>query len=309
MSNRVEFGTVHIYPRFGGEDKGDGGVRRVVEAQLRHLPASGFQPVESPEGADVIACHITVPSTYLRLYPEKPFVAHCHGLYWAEYEWATWALKANADVMELLRVADAVTAPSEWVARALRRHTSRPVHVVPHGVELEEWSGGTPRGYVLWNKTRPDPVCDPKPVTALAKAMPDVLFVATFAEESQNLCECPDPDNDHEAGCHLQDSRIFDRIARLVNVAAVRLDAFAEFARVHVYAAGEKKSVEPRENRAQGFVRELQRNQHRRAAGEFNRAREGAAHAVAGIRFAVFDRARRNADEWFQFNPRNMGRG
>ena len=218
MSNRVEFGTVHIYPRFGGEDKGDGGVRRVVEAQLRHLPASGFQPVESPEGADVIACHITVPSTYLRLYPEKPFVAHCHGLYWAEYEWANWALKANADVMELLRVADAVTAPSEWVARALRRHTSRPVHVVPHGVELEEWSGGTPRGYVLWNKTRPDPVCDPKPVTALAKAMPDVLFVATFAEESQNLCECPDPDNDHEAGCHLQDSRIFDRIARLADV-------------------------------------------------------------------------------------------
>ncbi len=212
--------SVHIYPSFGGEDDGDGGVRRVVEAQFRTLPAEGFQPVARPEDAEVIACHITVPSTYLRLYPEKPLVAHCHGLYWAEYDWALWALKANADVMELLRVADAITAPSEWVAQAIRRNTSRPVHVVPHGVDLEEWAGGTPGGYVLWNKTRPDPVCDPAPVTALAALMPDVLFVSTFADGSQNLCECGAPETSHEFGCQLTDPRFFERLARVAKLTA-----------------------------------------------------------------------------------------
>jgi len=208
--------SVHIYPSFGGEDQGDGGVRRVAEAQARHLPAFGFEPVASPEDAEIIACHITVPTSYVRLYPEKPLVAHCHGLYWAQYDWANWALKANADVMELLRVADAITAPSEWVAQAMRRHTSRPITVVPHGVDLDEWTGGTPQGYVLWNKTRLDPVCDPAPVTALAALMPDVLFVSTFG--SENLCECPEPEQRHDATCRLNDPRFFERLGRLAGL-------------------------------------------------------------------------------------------
>lgn len=212
--------SVHLYPSFGGEDQGDGGVRRVVEAQAAHLPAFGFEPAGSPEDADLIACHITVPSTYVRLYPDKPLVAHCHGLYWADFAWPNWALKANTDVMELLRVADAITAPSEWVAQALRRHTSRPIHVVPHGVDVQEWTGGTPRGYVLWNKTRPDPVCDPAPVTALAALMPEVLFVSTFAEGSENLCECSEPDQRHELTCRLNDPRFFERLERLGNLMA-----------------------------------------------------------------------------------------
>lgn len=174
---------VHLYPKFRGEDEGDGGVRRVVEAQIRHLGDLGVGFADRPDDADVIACHIDCPDTYARFFPRTPLVAHCHGLYWAEYEWASWALKANERVVELLRIADAITAPSEWVAQTIRRHTSRRVEVVPHGVDLEEWAGGSSRGYVLWNKTRPDPVCDPGPVAAAAELLPDVPFVTTFAPE------------------------------------------------------------------------------------------------------------------------------
>lgn len=180
---------VHVYPAFGGEDQGDGGVRRVVERQLAHFPDYGIEPSREQE-ADLIACHITAPTTYLRLYPRTPLVAHCHGLYWAEYPWPAWALKANVEVMELLRVADAITAPSEWVAQIIRRHLARPVEVVHHGVDLAEWAVDETvenHGYVLWNKTRPDPVCDPAPMNAVAALLPDVLFISTFGEKASNI--------------------------------------------------------------------------------------------------------------------------
>lgn len=184
---------VHIFPSFGGEDDGDGGIRRVVEAQQEFLPADGVELEEMAAGADLIACHISAPSTYVKLYPRTPLVAMCHGLYWAEYDWPNWALKANVEVMELLRIADAITAPSEWVAQVIRRHTSRPVTVIPHGVRMEEWEPDpAPERYVLWNKTRPDPVCDPMPVVQVANRMSNTVFITTFAPPSdkpRNLVE------------------------------------------------------------------------------------------------------------------------
>lgn len=181
-------GKVHIWPSFGGVDEGDGGVRRVVEGQRAGLAAHGWQVVDRAEDADLIASHITVPETYLVRYPEKPLVAHCHGLYWAEYEWPNWAIKANVQVMQLIRDADVVTAPTEWVAQTVRRAASRDVRVVPHGVDVDRWKPSTKPGrYVLWNKTRPDPVCDPAVVEALAAAMPDVEFRSTFGKATSNL--------------------------------------------------------------------------------------------------------------------------
>ena len=146
------------------------------------LPAHGVELVDDPAQADVIACHIEIPPQLLVRYPEKAFVSHVHGLYWGEYEWPRWALDANRRVMEAIRVADAVTAPSEWVAQAIRRHSSRQVTVVNHGVDADAWRSDGHDGYVLWNKTRPDPVCDPAPPTQLARAMPDVPFVLAFTD-------------------------------------------------------------------------------------------------------------------------------
>lgn len=180
---------VHIYPSFRNADEGDGGIRRVVENQITSLPATGIEIVDDPAVADLIASHITYPMPWARLYPRTPVIAMNHGAYWAEYQWPGWPLKANADVFEACRHADAITAPTEWVAQILRRHLSRPVEVIPHGVNLEEWTPiehtGAP--YVVWNKTRPDPVCDPEPMNQVAALMPEVMFVSTFGKETRNV--------------------------------------------------------------------------------------------------------------------------
>lgn len=190
---------VHLFPAARGEDDGQGGVRRVIEYQQIFLPvASAVDPdpsaivlVDDPAEADVIACHIEIPQEWLRLYPDKAFVLHCHGLYWREYpNWAPWTEKANASVMEGIRCADVVTSPSQWVAESIARHTSRRAVVIPHGVEPEEWEGPRDEGiedYVWWDKTRPDPICDPAPMNAVAALLPDVHFVSTFGEPAPNV--------------------------------------------------------------------------------------------------------------------------
>lgn len=191
---------VHVWPTLPrGTDEGDGGIRQVVRAQYRDLPAFGWEVVESPADADVIACHIEIPQSYLTLYGHKPFVLHNHGCYWhgpgtgtsqrdPAYEWWGWAYDVNLRVLESLRVADLTTAVSEWTAHTLRRHSMRDVRVVTHGVDLTEWEPASEgsAGYVLWNKTRIDPICDPQPVLDLARAMPSRRFVTTFLPEGES---------------------------------------------------------------------------------------------------------------------------
>lgn len=189
---------VCLYPRAEGEDPGQGGVRRVIEAQQRYLPEFGVELVDDPALADVLASHISFPPEWVKLYPDKAFVLHCHGLYWAEYEWPGWALTANSEVMEGIRVADAVTVPSLWIRDVIAKHTCREARIIAHGVDLDEFSPYVaPRGedgklveippYVLWDKTRPDPVCDPSVVNAVAALLPEVQFVTTFGEPAPNV--------------------------------------------------------------------------------------------------------------------------
>ena len=175
---------VFLNPIYTGEDKGDGGVRRVVEAQIQHLPSYGWDVVASPDSADVLASHIILTSQLERIH-DKPLVLHNHGLYWHEFEWPNWSHKVNKEIMKAVRRVDALTAPSEWVAQSLRRNSLRPVPVIGHGINLEEWSGfRNSKGYVLWNKTRVDPVCTNDAMNELAKRAPDIPFVATLADES-----------------------------------------------------------------------------------------------------------------------------
>lgn len=171
---------IHLLPDFKGADNADGGIRRVVEAQRRYLPALGWEFMADPAGADIVATHAgmraDIPAT-------TPLVNHCHGLYWTGYSWVRWALSMNRDVIKAMRRADVVTAPSEWVAQAVRRGTWLDPQVLYHGVEPDDWSPpdrGGHGGYVLWNKTRVDAVCDPEPVFELAKRARDVQFVTTL---------------------------------------------------------------------------------------------------------------------------------
>lgn len=186
---------VFLWPDYGdAPDPGDGGVRRVVEAQRRYLPQFGVEVVNSPEDADVINAHMTAPDTLLRNYQGKPLVASNHGFYWQGYDWGEWAEKANADVMRLVRAADAVTAPSEWVANIIRRHSNRPVTAIYHGIELPEPQLEND-GYVLWNKTRVDPICDARPLRELAARLPGVRFQSTFWQDGDHDRDRLWPDN------------------------------------------------------------------------------------------------------------------
>lgn len=176
---------VYITPRFDGEDKGDGGIRRVVEAQKKWLPTVGVDIADSIGDCDVVAAHaVEWPRT------DRPVVSHNHGLYWAEYEWPQWALNANRAVIESMHKADAVTAVSEWAANAIARNTWIRPTVVYHGVDTDEWTPtrkAAPEKYVLWNKTRVDPICDPSPMQELAALARDYKFLSTFGEVADNV--------------------------------------------------------------------------------------------------------------------------
>jgi glycosyltransferase involved in cell wall biosynthesis len=187
-------------------DTGEGGIRRVVEAQRQHLPQYGIEVVDDPEEADLYFAHAypLAAQNSVRNHPERPLIIGQHGCYWDEYTWSKAHQEINAYCMEAIRQADYITAPSEWLAQAIRRNSLREVEVIPHGVELDEWppkqihivTGLTPDQmekvlahppnppYVLWNKTRVDPVCDPTPLERLVAMAPDVQFVSTFALEA-----------------------------------------------------------------------------------------------------------------------------
>lgn len=207
MSDRTQV-KLFISPDFRSADAGDGGVRRVVEAQRRYLPSLGFDIVDDPAAADLIACHSGdwIPRSVNR---GAVRVVHCHGLYWDEpqYKWWAWAKDRNAKIIDTFRKADLVVSPAEWVANILRRDLWLDTPVLYNGIELPsvgfataaKRGRGRPRKdaavdgavvggsseahdrYVLWNKARVDPVCEVDSLGALIERMPDVEFVSTFA--------------------------------------------------------------------------------------------------------------------------------
>lgn len=171
-----------ISPDFNRPDAADGGIRRVIEAQKLYLPSLGIDIVTSEQEADIVAIHAGS-----RVDTNKPIIAHCHGLYWNEYEWQNWSLKLNNDVIRVLHNANQITAPSEWVANAIRRAMWCDPVVLHHGVDIDEWKA-VPKtqqeDYVLWNKTRLDAVCDVAPMIEVAKLMANRRFVSTYGGDT-----------------------------------------------------------------------------------------------------------------------------
>jgi len=171
------------------------GIRRVYEAQVKHLPKFGVEVVKNIDEADVIACH---GGEY-----EKrrgvPVVNHNHGLYWSRYPWGGNYQEANQMGIEAMRRSVAHTVPSEWVGRAIERGMLVYPEVVYHGVDAEEWSApeeqsaytrglGLPfKRYVLWNKAREDFVSNPTDMNEVAKLLPDMYFVSTLGKPAPNV--------------------------------------------------------------------------------------------------------------------------
>lgn len=172
---------VMIWPHFNPKEKGEGGIRRVVEAQHKHLPNLGIEIVDKPERADVINVH----ADYLET--DKPVAYSNHGLYWAGFKWERWSYEVNAKIIQAMRMAHSVSVPSNWVHNSLSRGMLLDPHVLMHGVDIEDWEPGENNGYILWAKNRPDPICDPVPVNMLAQQCPDLQFITTFGSRADNI--------------------------------------------------------------------------------------------------------------------------
>jgi glycosyltransferase involved in cell wall biosynthesis len=171
---------VKIWPDFGKE-AGQGGIKRVYEAQHRWLPEYGIELVKTEEQADLIAVHADDYKT------DRPVAYHCHGLYWDGYKWPQWAYNANAKIIRAMTRAAGVSVPSQFVGHTLARGMLLPTTTLYHGVDLEDWEPQQHEGYILWAKNRPDPICDPAPIGILARLCPDLQFISTFGEPSHNL--------------------------------------------------------------------------------------------------------------------------
>lgn len=174
---------VFITPNYRHDDKGDGGIRRVTEAQIKYLPEYGIELVDKAEDADVVNVHAT------EVVDHPNVVLSCHGLYWTEDDWGDikWVKNANNLLIEGFRTAQHVTAPSRWVANVLQRGMLVNPTVIGHGINVSEWKPAQSRGYILYNKNREDPSCRSEAVNVLAERFPREKFVSTFGRATENV--------------------------------------------------------------------------------------------------------------------------
>jgi glycosyltransferase involved in cell wall biosynthesis len=162
-----------------------GGISTVIAKYREHLPRLGIDIVDEGE-CDVELIHAGCAEFSS---PRGANVAALHGLYW------TGDIPAlsrsyhviNRRVANSVAKAAVVTVPSPWVAESVQRAFGITPFVVPHGVDVDEWGGGKDGGYVLWAKNTKSLTCDPTPVIEVAKQMPDVRFVSTFAPSVSNI--------------------------------------------------------------------------------------------------------------------------
>lgn len=158
-------------------------INQIVVRLQQHLPKYGYRLTEQPEEAVLTACHAGQCGN--GAYAD---VAHSHGLYpTASGQSEFWHWGANVGVIQSLRAAKQITVPSQWVADILRRDMNVDPAVIGWAVDFDEWTPADNSGYVLWNKTRADAVCDPKPMVDLAAKSHKQLFLTTFGEGTPNI--------------------------------------------------------------------------------------------------------------------------
>lgn len=158
-------------------------IHQIVVRLGKHLPKYGIDLVENPREAHLRAGHAGQGS-------DAPIdVAHYHGLYpTADGMGSNGYFAINAKVIQNLKTAKAITAPSNWIADVLRRDMHVNPHIISWGVDTDEWTPDPdPQSYVLWNKARVDAVCDPTPMIKLAARAHDTLFLTTFGEGTPNI--------------------------------------------------------------------------------------------------------------------------
>lgn len=162
---------------------GESGIHTVIRAYFRHGADYGIEWVSrEADTFDVLAIHAGTAGKYPA---NSPIVAHTHGLYWtADYNMGRWAHKSNRTVVNSIVHARQITVPSEWVGEVFKRDMRLTPHVVPHGIDWDNWQHNYERGnYVIgYAKNRAGlDVCDPSFLSGMALNFPDLPFVCTFA--------------------------------------------------------------------------------------------------------------------------------
>ena len=151
----------------------DNGVGQVLVNYQRRFPEVDIELAKPGESYDLSASHLG--------YNIDADVHHNHGLWLGGLE--SQRAEQNKTIIESVRRAKQVIVPSEYVAGYFRRDMRLDPHVVGHGVNWEEWQSAENRGHILWDKNRKSTICDPHPVTVLAKRFPRLPFVTTFVED------------------------------------------------------------------------------------------------------------------------------
>lgn len=171
---------MHPTPEIARENSA-AGIPQVILNLAKYLPKFGWEVVNAPEKADLIAHHAGSGNGQCD-------VAHIHGLYptgEAGFSLENWHVEINRRVIEAIRTAKAVTVPSQWVADILRRDMHVDPHVIGWGIEPSDWqfTDYANDGYVLWNKNRIEGVCNPEWVNRLAEKAPGIPFFTTFGND------------------------------------------------------------------------------------------------------------------------------
>jgi len=153
------------------------GVNQVLLHYHKYAKKYGIEFVGQDQGYDITAVHAGAS-------PVRADVAILHGLYWtADYPASRNEFRTNARIVESIRTAKEITVPSAWVAESIQRDVRVSPHIVPHGIDIDDWTPQSPQGkYILWNKNRDKKdVCDSSIVVDLAERFPRHLFLSTFA--------------------------------------------------------------------------------------------------------------------------------
>lgn len=179
---------VKMIPSLQQVESGESGIHTIVRKYHQFAEDYGIQFVTGDD-YDLLAVHAGTKS---ELPNNVPIVAHTHGLYFnGDYNMPEWSYKANGFVIDSVRASTVTTVPSPWVGKIFERDMRFSPEILPHGIDLDEWSPNQKRDdYIIsYAKNRDGvDVCDSSSSTMLAMSNPQLRFLQTFAkDEADNL--------------------------------------------------------------------------------------------------------------------------